>query len=58
VGDEAKNVKKLIQKHQKPAKSQPTVAGRMRQRGGKPPKKGAPTHVLTLIAEALKRKKG
>lgn len=52
VGD-AKNVKKLISDHQKPAKVQPTVAGRMHLRGAK--KKTAPTHVLTLIARILNR---
>lgn len=57
----AKNVDNLIAKAQKnkaaKAKSQPTVADRMRLRKQKPAKP-APTHVLTLIAQALGRKKG
>lgn len=55
MGD-AKNVKKLISEHQKPAKRKPTAAGQMHLRGGAP-KKGAPTYVLTLIAKAMGRKK-
>lgn len=56
----AKNVQKLVAKAGKSkaakAKKQPTVAKEMRLRGGKQ-QKSAPTHVLTLIAQALGRKK-
>lgn len=63
MGD-PKNVKKLIAKSEakakakkaKPTKQQPTVAGRMSLRGGKPKPKGAPAAVLKLITDALKRK--
>lgn len=55
----AKNVQNLAAKAQKAkaekAKRQPKVAKEMRLRGAK--KKPAPTHVLTLIAQALARKK-
>jgi hypothetical protein len=58
----AKNVKALAAKAEKSkaakAKQQPTVAKRIRLRGDKPKPKGAPTHVLTLLAQALSRKKG
>lgn len=56
----AKNVQKLVAKASKSkadkAKRQPTVAKKMRLRGGK--QKSAPTAVLNLIAQALGRKKG
>lgn len=55
-----KNVQNLAAKAQKAkaqkTKKQPKVAKEMRLRGKK--QKSAPTHVLTLIAQALGRKKG
>jgi len=59
-----KNVQKLAadaaaRSAEKPAKRQPTVAKKIRLRGGQPPKaKGKPNAVLKLITDALKRQEG